>query len=651
MCGIAGLLRFGDEGVDAGLLERMLQPIRHRGPDDSGTFVDGRAGLAHARLEIIDPDGGHQPMCNADGSVWITFNGEIFNYVELRERLVARGHRFSTRSDTEVILHLYEEEGESCVDSLNGQWAFAIRDGRRDRLFLSRDRLGIRPLFYTEADNTFIFASEIKSILVHPGVQSALDTRALDQLFTFWMPLAPRTMFRNIRELPPGHSMTITGDRRRLTQYWSVDFSHVEEMSSEKDCPGALLDLLRDATRLRLRADVPVGSYLSGGLDSSVVTALMGQITGESPRTFSVSFEDGEFDECAHQLHVSEQLGTVHDRMTCSYRDIVRSFPAVIWHTERPVLRTAPAPLYLLSRRVRDLGYKVVLSGEGADEFLGGYDIFKEARIRRFWQRDPASSMRPLLLKRLYPYLDGFKSMNVDYLAEFFHVRPAGELDLFFSHLPRWELTSKVKRFFSKELQAECASHDVFEDLQEGLMDGFASWDTFSRAQYLEATGLLPGYILSSQGDRVAMAHAVETRFPFLDHRLVEFAARIPPTMKMKGLREKHVLKEAVGDLVPQSVLRRTKQPFRAPDGRAFFRDGASCEYMDDLLSADRIRQDGVFDPSAVEMLVRKFRRGKSLGVKDDMSLVGVLSTQIFLETFMRNFEPCTTPSLVDDSQ
>jgi asparagine synthase (glutamine-hydrolysing) len=643
VCGIAGILNPSGEPVDSHLLGAMIRALGHRGPDATAVHAAGPVGLAHARLSTIDVAGGKQPMSSADGSLCLTFNGEIFNYLELREALIRRGHSFATRSDTEVILHLYEEEGADCVRSFNGQWAFGLWDAKARRLFLSRDRLGVRPLFYTTVGNTFIFGSEVKSLLVHPAVSRKIDPIGLDQVFTFWSTLPPRTVFGGISEVPPGHSVVVERGDVRLYPHWRPAYPVTPDPvgRSEREYADQLLALLIDATRIRLRADVPVGAYLSGGLDSSSIAAVIAQLTGARLRTFSVTFEDGEFDERRYQQEVSRSLGAQHEEVHCSSGDIGRVFPEVIWHAERPILRTAPAPLYLLSRLVRQRGFKVVLTGEGADETLGGYDIFKEAKIRRFWARRPGSRLRPLLLRRLYPYLQNVQSQPEAYLRAFFHVGPEELSSPFFSHLPRWELTSRLKTFLSEAVRNDLRGTDPLAQLAAELPADYAQWDPFCQAQYLETAYLLPGYILSSQGDRVAMAHSVEGRFPFLDHRLVEFAATIPTRLKMKALDEKHVLKRAVEGLVPPAVLARPKQPYRAPEGQSFFtaRAGrADLEYVDDLLSAERIRRDGLFDPNRVQLLVRKVRSGHAIGVKDNMALVGILSTQLVVDQFVNRF-------------
>lgn len=641
MCGIAGVVTQNGSPCDKQMLRRMIDVVNHRGPDARGFHVSGSVGLAHARLSIIDVGGGHQPMHNEDKSVWITFNGEIFNYVELREELLRKGHRFQSQSDTEVIIHLYEEKGEDCVHDLNGQWAFAIWDSRRERLFLSRDRLGVRPLFYAKTPEGVIFGSEIKSLLAVPSVPRAIDLGALDEIFTFWVTLPPRTIFEGVSELPPGHSLMFERGHVRVRPYWTLDYNPSMGMQREEEAGEMLLDLLLDATRIRLRSDVPVGAYLSGGLDSTVIAALVKKLGTTHLRTFSVAFEDKEFDESGFQNEASEFLKTDHQSVRCSSQDIGRVFPEVVWHTEKPVLRTAPAPLFLLSKLVREQGYKVVLTGEGSDEVLGGYDIFKEAKIRRFWAKYPESKFRPVLLRRLYPYLKNLQSQPDAYLRAFFHIRKDDLGSPFFSHLPRWDMTSKLKMFFSKDTREQLKEAHAMGDLEAELPSRYRQWDSFSRSQYLEAAYLLPGYILSSQGDRMAMAHSVEGRFPFLDYRVVEFASRLSPQHKMKVLNEKYLLKAAVGDLIPRSIRTRDKQPYRAPDSQSFLiggRDAKLCDYAEELLAPRAIAEAGLFDPERVGKLVEKAKEGQVIGVKDNMAFVGILSAQIVVDRFIKNF-------------
>lgn len=637
MCGIAGILNFDNAIVDRALLQEMIDMVRYRGPDECAVHTGRGIGLAHTRLSIIDLITGQQPMHNEDESLWIIFNGEIFNYVELREELTKKGHKFLTRSDTEVILHLYREEGEECVHRLNGQWAFALWDEPKRKLFLSRDHFGVRPLFYTQTHNNFLFASEIKCFLPNPEIGFDLDLEALDQIFTFWVPLPPRTAFRRIWQLPPGSSLVVQDGNVRIHQYWRPCYNPDAMQSSdlEKKITEDLLNLLIDATRIRLRSDVPVGAYLSGGLDSTFIAALAHMQVGDRLRTFSVSFQDTEFDEGPYQQEASCFLRTNHSSVRCSYGHVASAFPEVIWHTEQTILRTAPAPLLLLSELVRSSGFKVVLTGEGADEMFGGYDIFKEAKIRRFWARSPGSAWRARLLKRLYPYMPGIQRQSIAYLKHFFQVSDNDLANPLFSHLPRWRLTARLKSFFSEGVRSELAGSDAMLVLEQQLPDSFPTWNHFNQAEYLEAAYLLPGYILSSQGDRMAMAHSVEGRYPFLDPRVIAFATALPPELKMKVLNQKYLIKKASAGIVPKSIQDRHKQPYRAPEGKSFF-ESRPC-YLYDMLSEERICQDGIFDPNSVLALVNKFESGQANSAKDNMALVGILSTQLLLQQFTHN--------------
>lgn len=640
MCGIVGIHNLAGAPVEARPLERMIESLHHRGPDANGSRVIGPTALGHTRLAIIDLSGGAQPMSNPTGSLSITFNGEIFNYRELRATLIEKGHTFRTLSDTEVILHLYEEKGEDCVDDLNGQFAFAIWDDEKSRLFLARDRIGIRPLYFTRTQNDFIFASEMKAILCHDDVHRELDLEALEEIFTFWCNAAPRTIFRNIHALPPGHTLTVENGEIRRRCYWKLEPGADGEPLSEDQSTDRLRELLIDATRLRLRADVPVGAYLSGGIDSSIIASMISDSSQTTLRTFSVTFDENEFDESNYQQEVVDLLGTQHSQIHCTHREIGTVFPDVIWHAESPLLRTAPAPFFILSGLVQENDFKVVLTGEGADEILGGYDIFKEAKIRRFWAAMPDSNLRPLLLKKLYPYMDNIQSQPGAYLKAFFHIRPEDQGSPFFSHLPRWELTSGLKRFYSKQVKADLEGFDVYQEQARRLPSEYSKWDQLEQAQYLESTLLLPGYILSSQGDRMTMGHSVEGRFPFLDHHVVEFAFKLPPHLKMKVLNEKFILKRAMADRVPPSVIQRKKQPYRAPDAVSLLGSGDTRtrpDYANEILSRKSIDEAGLFDSSAVDKLVRKFEQGRAIGVRDNMALVGIISTQLIMKQFVHN--------------
>lgn len=646
MCGVIGTLNLTrDHVIDQALLRAMLGTIRHRGPDEFGIYIfqdeSSGVGLGNARLSIIDLEGGQQPISNEDGTLWIVFNGEIFNYVELRPELEALGHRLATSSDTEVVVHLYEQYGPGCVDYLNGQFAFAIWDELAQSLFIARDRLGIRPIYYTVQDGALIFASEIKALLADSRVPAKLDPIALDQIFTYWSPLSPRTAFQGIQTLPPGHwLMAKPGGELKIERYWELSFP--ENGTATRDTldnqAQQLRDLLVDATQIRLRADVPVGAYLSGGLDSSTIATLIQHYTDSRLETFSIAFTDEAFDESAFQWQMSEQLGTQHHLITCTHDDIGRVFPSVIWHTETPIMRTSPAPLYLLSRLVRDHNFKVVLTGEGADEFLAGYDIFKEAKIRRFWSRQPESSLRPALLRRLYPYIGGLTQCSDAFLKKFFGQNLA-EVDNFdYSHAIRWHTTSRAKRLFSQEMRATLDNLSERGNSTLPFPKGFERWSPLARAQYLEITIFLAEYLLSSQGDRVAMAHSIEGRFPFLDYRVVEFCNQLPSQSKLRGLDEKHVLKQSMRDLLPETIWRRPKRPYRAPIHRSFFPDGQPLDWVAEMLSPTEIAMAGCFETQAVMGLLKKLHRFGNLGESDDMALAGLLSTQLVYWQFVANY-------------
>ncbi len=653
MCGIAGIVDLrGGEPPARAALERMLGALTHRGPDEFGLYRDRLAGLAHSRLSIIDLAGGQQPLCNEDGSLWIVFNGEVFNYLELRAELEGCGHAFRTRSDTEVIVHAWEEWGPGAFQRMNGQWAAALWDARRRALILSRDRLGVRPLYYSEAGGRVVFASEVKALFSGaPELARELDPVGLDQTFTLWSVIAPRTVFRGVAELEPGHLRVYDAaggvdDRAYWTPAYPEDGEQGGFAGSVDEASQAVRSALEQATALRmLRSDVPVGSYLSGGLDSSLVAALALAAKGERFHTFSVRFEDAEYDETAFQRLMVERLGSEHHDLTVAADDIARVFPDVIHHTERPILRTAPAPLFLLSRLVRDIGIKVVLTGEGADEMFGGYDLFREGMVRRFWARQPDSQLRPRLLERLYPYLARSPVAQQALARQFF----GRDLDAWrepgFAHRTRWSTTAALKRLFAPGMRDGAAGHDAVAELLASLPPAFSRWTFLAQDQYLELRTLLSGYLLSSQGDRMLMANSVEGRFPFLDQHVVELAASLPDRYKVRGLDEKHVLKRAAADLLPAAIARRPKQPYRAPDALAFVGARRPC-WVADVLAADSIRRAGIFEPEAVDRLWQKCAARGTAGQfsnADNMALVGVLSAQLVHELFIAR-PPATSP-------
>ena len=645
MCGIAGIVDFNSTEPKESLFRRMLGLIRHRGPDAFGIYTDMHAGLASARLSIIDLSGGDQPIHNEDQSIWIVYNGEVFNYPDLRQDLETRGHQFYTQTDTEVLVHLYEEFGTEFFKYLNGQFAFALWDKNKETLLLGRDRLGIRPLFYYQTKGRLMFGSEIKTLFADPNIQRTLDLQTLSDIFTCWAPLGPLTPFKGVNQLLPGHYVLFSRQGMVTHPYWKLSFTESDHNGdrSLEEWTEELKALLYDATKIRLRADVPVGAYLSGGLDSTYITSLVRRFFNNELCTFSVGFTDSRFDEASFQEKAVQSLGTDHRSIRCTEKDIGEVFPKVIWHTETPILRTAPAPLFMLSGLVRENTFKVVLTGEGSDEIFAGYDIFKEDRVRRFWARKPESRMRPMLLRRLYPDIFRQGDSRAGAFLEGFFRRGLNQVNSpAYSHMIRWENANFIKAFFSDELQEKIGHEDGFVNrFISTLPQDFMKWDSLSRAQYTEISIFLSNYLLSSQGDRVAMAHSVEGRFPFLDYRVVEFACRVPQTYRMNGLKEKFILRNAAADLIPKELAKRPKQPYRAPISRCFL-GNHSHDYVKELLSEDALRQTGYFHSGKVSKLFEKCRKqeGYLLSERENMALVGIISTQLLDHLFIRNFPP-----------
>jgi asparagine synthase (glutamine-hydrolysing) len=629
VCGIAGISRSAPRGALEEELKRMAAALRHRGPDGFGIYAGARCGLAHTRLSIIDLAGGAQPLANEDGQVLVTYNGEVYNYKELRRELETHGHRFRTQSDTEVLVHAYEQWGEDMLPRLNGQFAFVIYDRRSESFFLARDRFGVRPLFYSVRGGDLYFASEVKALFAGGVVKPEPDPRGLDEVFTFWASRAPRTPFRGIEALPPGCYARWCEGQLRIHRWYELHYSETAEESA--DTLERLDQLMRSSVQLRMRADVPVGGYLSGGLDSSITCALAAAATPHELRTFSVAFDDEQLDESAFQQLVARELASRHFVQTIGPRDVTRVFPDVIRHTETPLVRTGPAPLMLLSRLARDNGIKVVLTGEGSDELFLGYDLFKETVVRLFCLRQPESKLRPRLFRRLYPYLAD-NARGGEFWSAFF-LNAGSPQDPLFSHLPRFLLTSRIKDFYSADFRETLAGSDPLQELRDTLPAEFAGWSPEHRAAYLEMTTLLEPYLLSSQGDRMALANGVEGRFPFLDHRLFEFTAALPTRSKLRGLEEKEILRRWSAEIVPPIVRQRPKQPYRAPDIPAFFAADRP-EYVDELLEPGQLRETGVFDPTAVAGLVRRCRAGRATAARESQALVAILSTQLWHQEF-----------------
>lgn len=617
----------------------MAGELRHRGPDGTGLYLDGRFGMANTRLAIVDVDGGDQPLSDEAGRYWVMQNGEIYNHVELRLELGKLGHDFATTSDTEVIAHAFEEWGIGCLARFNGDFAIAIWDRDSRELLLARDRFGVRPLFLTEFGGDISFASEAKALLRHPGARRELDPVGIVDTFTAWTTLAGRSAFSGIRELPPAHYVIVgPGGIGPETRWWDVDFSPVE--ADEDALIEELEELLVDATRIRLRADVQVGAYLSGGLDSSAIAAIAARELGDGALwAFGVGFGDDRYDESAAQDAIAHRLGVTFQRTIVDAAAIAEDFPRAVELAEKPLLRTAPAPLLRLSGAVQDAGLKVVLTGEGADELFGGYDIFREDKVRRFWARDPSSQLRPLLLTRLNRWLSTDPGRAGAFLAGFYGRGLTEVQDPLYSHRLRFANTARCLRLLNGDLLERAAAvAEPAARLLEALPKPFYGFSPLGRAQYLEIATFFEGYLLHSQGDRMLMGHSIEGRFPFVDVRLAEFAARLPDSLRLRGLQEKYALRKAVAPYLPAEIRKRPKVPYRAPIRQAFFGTPAGQSSLE-LLRPRQIEDAGLLDSRAITKLVDKFQRANEGAVSetDEMALAGSVSLMILHDRLVAN--------------
>ncbi len=636
MCGVAGIIDYRGKTNTVTAVGTMLRSFSHRGPDESGVYHSPAATIGNVRLSIIDLQTGQQPLSDISGRYWIVFNGEIFNYIELREELEKKGLRLKTQSDTEVLVSLFAMYGKSCLNKLNGQFAFAIWDKQKEELFIARDRVGIRPLFYTVANGVFYFASEIKALFRNREVKRELDPKSLSQIYTFWTALTPGTAFKDIFELSPGHFMTFGRKGIYTEKFWDLNIGPERTALLLPDALEQFHELFTSAVRIRLRADVEVAAYLSGGLDSTTTVAYIRDIEPGILNTFSIGFEDKDFDESRYQEEAVRYLNTNHQSITCSSKEIAEAFPRVVWHSETPLTRTAPTPMLILSKLVRDNNIKVVITGEGSDEILAGYDIFREAVIRQFWAKQPRSSFRPMLLKRIYPDIPHLRNASPNILKMFFGYKLEDTGNPLYSHLLRWNNSNHIKKHFSDRIKASVNGYDPLEDLSGKLPKGFDTWSTLAKAQWLETTVFMSGYLLSSQGDRMAMANSVEGRYPFLDYRVIDFCSSLPDRLKLNGTNEKYLLKKLMTGRIPDSIVKRPKQPYRAPISSVFMAKDKP-EYVNEMLSESIIRKAGVFNTESVITLLEKIQKSPTVSEMENMVLTSVISTHLLYHQFIED--------------
>jgi len=639
MCGIAGI--YNPHGIpnhlrDKDRIKGMTSLLHHRGPDEKGILTSEIAHLGHARLNIIDLSTGSQPMCSVDKQIAIVFNGEIFNYIELREELILKNHVFQTTSDTETIIMLYREYGTEMLGKLNGQFAFVLIDFKNRRLFAARDRVGIRPFYYTFLGDTFIFASSIKAITKNPEVEREFNYSAFQELINLWTTYGDSTIVKNIFSLSPGESFVYDRQNKQKKTYWDLKFPSESSPSFTFDqWKEKIHSELAQSTTLRLRADVPVKTYLSGGLDSSIILKLVQKHHPVNLESFSVSFADQFFDESKYQVLMNENTGVENYCIEVTPEMIGNAFEDVIFHCEQPIFRTAPMPLYYLSRLVNEKGCKVVLTGEGADEVAWGYNIFKETLIRSRLSKDPNNKKWLNRLCELNAHLPQYSKRYEKFLIDFYK-NSLNDVDSpFFSHKIRMGNGQYVLNFLQEETKNQVQSSNWQEEIGSLLPKEFSQWNPLQKTQYLEMKTLLAGYLLSSQGDRMSMSHSVEGRYPFLDHNVIEAFAQVPDEFKLNGMKEKHLLKETFRSIIPDKIIQRPKYPYRAPEGISLLQPAIEERYLNETT----IVKSDFFDWKYVQRLMSKIQSSKNTSAfVDNATLVIITSTLIFLEHLKTNF-------------
>lgn len=610
MCGICGIAipERLNRAVDAALLVRMRDTLTHRGPDDAGVFIDGAIGLAHRRLSIVDLAGGHQPMPNEDGTVWITYNGEVYNHRELRPELEERGHIYQTASDTETIIHLYEERGPHAVEQLRGMFAFAIWDKSMRRLVLARDRLGIKPLYYTLSDDGVIcFASEIKALVEARAVRAELNYDALADYAANRSTSGEDTLFRGVKRLPPGCLLVWTDGRVHIERYWDLSFAKSAEPLSDNEYIDQFEDLFKESVRLRLMADVPLGMFLSGGIDSSAIVAAMSEMVSEPIKTFSVAFEEREANELEYARMVARAFGTDHHEVVVSPRQFFDALPALVYQEDEPIAHPSSVPLYFVSKLASE-HVKVVLTGEGSDELLAGYDkyrktIFNLAFGRKYHGAVPASMRRTI--ERAILKLNPTSRIRRKLSRTFLCLEPEIE-DIYFDNFSVFSRAMQ-QRLFTGEAREQMRDCDPYRASLELIGE---SDSTELLDQLLSADLKTYLHELLMKQDQMSMAASIESRVPFLDHKLVEFAAALPVNMKLRGLTTKYILRKAMRGLLPKEILTRRKMGFPVPVGK--WLRGPFSHVVDEYLLNPRSLERAIFNADFVRELVARHRAGEN---------------------------------------
>ena len=603
MCGICGAFNFGsDQPVERGLIERMNNEIAHRGPDDAGVFVSGNIGIGMRRLSIVDLAHGHQPISNEDGSVWIVFNGEIYNHSELAEQLKARGHRYSSRSDTETIVHLYEEYGDDCVKWLRGMFAFAIWDTRRERLFVARDRVGIKPFYYTLNNGEFVFASEIKSLIASGRIRPALNEAAIPEYLAFGYLSGEDTLYAGVRKLLPGHSLSIDmAGKIDLKQYWDLPVAEEQESKSFDCYVRTYREMLEDAVASHLMADVPLGIFLSGGLDSSAVAAIAAKHRKEPVDTFSVGYAEEEYSELSTAKTVSEHIRSRHHEVRVSQDSFFGALPKLIWYEDEPIVWPSSVSLYFVSK-LASQRVKVVLTGEGSDETLAGYTRYawtlKNARWDRLYRgmvpRFVRAKLRTVIANSSLLAAPARRKLQHTFLGRDGENWASFYFDNFYSG-------------FSDDLQGALLSESVRgSSPYANVLEIWESskGDVLHRLLYTDTKSYLLELLMKQ--DQMSMAASIESRVPFLDHPLVEFTTTIPARFNIRGLSGKHVLKSAVEDLLPATIIHQKKLGFPTPIHDWLAHEGT--RRVEEILLSPRSVERKIFKPDGIRRLIREHK-------------------------------------------
>lgn len=605
MCGIAGFVSKTQhrETVAAKVvLDRMCRVIAHRGPDDQGMMVDDRAALGMRRLSVIDLAGGHQPMSGCAGAATIVFNGEIYNYRDLQRELESRGHQFKTNSDTETIVHAYEEYGAACVEHLRGMFAFAIWDTRARELFIARDRVGKKPLYYSvTASGTLIFGSELKSLREHPEFRGDINLEALDAYLTFGYVPDPLTIFSDVHKLPPGHHLKFKDGRVHVEQYWDFPYEHPQQnpARSEDECLEELRDLLDEAVRLRMEADVPLGAFLSGGVDSSTVVGLMARHATQAVKTFSIGFHEDSYNELKYARIAAERFGTDHHEFVVT-PDICEIVDDLVWHFDEPFADSSAIPTYMVSKLARQ-HVTVALSGDGGDELFAGYTRYALDRKRSGFANLP----RVVRQGVMQPF--GRNLPHGAWGRNYLHNVALDPLDRYIEEVSVFTRLNKPS-LYTSSFQQQLGTSEAAQRFRE-LAARSRKGAALDPLLYLDSKTYLPGDILTKV-DRMSMAVSLEARVPLLDHKLIEFVCtRIPASMKMKGLETKHIFKRAVHDLVPNEILDRPKQGFGIPIDQWI--NQQLRERVRGTLTEPRTMQRGYVEPRYVQLLLDEHERGR----------------------------------------